>query len=176
MLHQRQPGDPVARIIDLDPLVVSGEATEMQIKNLVIGETGHASLSNGQVLDGRIRYVAGEADLASRTFTIELEVDNPGLEIRAGMTARMEVETERVLAYNISPALVSFLDDGSFGVKIVDENNTVVFVEGDIVASDPDALWLGSLPEKIRLITSGQGFVRDGDKVEVEVSSQQTDQ
>lgn len=168
-------GDPVARIIDLDPLVISGEATEMQIKNLKIGETGHAELADGRKLEGRIRYVAGEADLASRTFTIELEVDNPGLEIRAGMTARMEVETERVLAYKISPALISFQDDGSFGVKIVDANNKVVFVGGDIVASEPDALWLGSLPAKIRLITSGQGFVRDGEQVEIVVSGEQTD-
>ena len=109
--------------------------------------------------------------MASRTFAIELEVDNPDFELRAGITARMEIETEKVMAYRISPALIAFQDDGSFGVKIVDEDNRVVFVIGDIVSSEPDALWLGSLPEKMRLITSGQGFVRDGDEVEIEIEN-----
>lgn len=170
-------GDPVARIIDLDPLVISGEATEMQIKHLNIGELGRAHLPDGSDVSGRIRYVASEANMASRTFLIELEVDNPDFEIRAGLTARMEIETEKVMAYRISAALVSFQDDGSFGVKIVDEDNKVVFVKGDIVASEPDALWLGSLPDRIRLITSGQGFVRDGDEVEIVISeNSSTDQ
>ncbi len=164
-------GDPVARIIDVDPLVVSAQATEFQIPHLKIGEHGVASLPNGQRVDGYIRYVAGESNSESRTFLIELEVDNPGMEIRAGLTARLEVETERVPAYRISPGQVSVLDDGRFGVKIVDENNRVVFVEADIVQSEPDALWLGSLPEKIRLITVGQGYVRDGDLVGIEVET-----
>lgn len=164
-------GDPVARILDVDPLVVSAQATEFQIPHLKIGEHGVARLPNGKLVDGFIRYVAGESNSESRTFLIELEVDNPGMEIQAGLTARLEVETEQVPAYRVSPGQVSVLDDGRFGVKIVDENNRVVFVEADIVQSEPDALWLGSLPEKIRLITVGQGYVRDGDLVEIEVES-----
>jgi multidrug efflux system membrane fusion protein len=164
-------GDPVARILDVDPIVVSAQATEFQIAQLKIGEHGVARLPSGKLVDGFIRYVAGESDSQSRTFLIELEVENPEMDIRAGLTARLEVETERVPAYRISPGQVSVLDDGRFGVKIVDENNRVVFVEADIVQSEPDALWLGSLPEKIRLITVGQGYVRDGDLVEFEVEA-----
>jgi multidrug efflux system membrane fusion protein len=158
-------GDPVARIIDLDPLVIEAEATEIQVPHLKIGETGTARLPGEREVSGRIRYVAGESDPQSRTFTVELEVDNPDLDILAGVTARLEVETERVMAYRISPALVSILDDGRFGVKILNGEDRVEFVEADIVESEPDALWLGSLPEKIRLITIGQDFVKLGEQV-----------
>ena len=165
-------GDPVARFIDLDPLVVEGEVTEFQIQHVRIGEIGHAYLPDGRVIDGVIRYVAGEADPQAHTFTVELEVDNTDMGILAGITAQIRVETERVLAYRISPGLISIADDGRFGVKIVNEENKVEFVEADIVRSDPDALWLSNLPPRIRLITIGQGFTQPGDTVNVKLETE----
>lgn len=161
-------GDPVALVIDTDPIVVEGEATEFQIEYLEIGEEGHALLSDGHTVDGRLTYVAGESDPMSRTFPVELEVPNPDHSIPAGVTARIAIETERVPAYRISPALISISDDGEFGVKIVDEEDVVQFHKADIVKSEPEWLWLTGLPEKIRLITVGQGFTQAGDRVEVE--------
>ena len=159
-------GDPVARVIDLDPLVIEGQVTEFQVGYVKPGEIGHAHLSGGRMLDGTIRYVAGEADPQARTFLVELEVPNPDNVVPAGITAEIRIETERVLAHRISPGLISIDDDGRFGVKIVDAGNTVRFVEADIVRTEPDAIWLASLPEQIRLITVGQGFTQPGDTVE----------
>ena len=162
-------GDSVARFIDLNPLTVEGEVTEFQIQHVRIGEKGHAHLASGEVVEGWIRYVAGQADAQAHTFTVELEVPNPEQRLLAGITAEIRIETERVKAYRISPGLISIADDGRFGVKIVDETNHVQFVEADIVRSDPDALWLSGLPEQIRLITIGQGFTQTGDRVAVQV-------
>ena len=72
-----------------------------------------------------------------------------------------------VKAYRISPGMISIADDGRFGVKIVNEQNRVVFVEADIVSSSPEYLWLTGLPDAIHLITVGQGFVQAGEEVEV---------
>jgi len=160
-------GDPVAYLIDLDPLVITGELTEFQIGLIKIGESGTARLASGQEVEGTIRYVSGEANSITRTFTVELEVSNPDMELPGGVTAEISIETEIVQAYEISPGLISIADDGRFGVKTVDADNRVRFFEADIVSSDPDILWLTGLPETIRLITVGQGFVQPGDIVEV---------
>jgi multidrug efflux system membrane fusion protein len=160
-------GDPVARVIDLDPLVIEGEVTEFQISFMKIGESGLADLADGRTVEGVIRYVAGEADPQSRTFTVELEVPNPGLAISAGITARVRVETEQVPAYRISTSLISVADDGRLGIKLVDEDNRVRFYGADIVRSEPDAIWVTGLPSRIRLITLGQDFTQPGDRVEV---------
>lgn len=164
-------GDPVARVIDLDPIVVEGQVTEFQIGYMKIGETGHADLADGLQVDGIIRYVAGESDPQTRTFKVELEVANPGHRIPAGITAQIRVETERIRAHRISPRLISIADDGRFGVKIVDPDNRVQFIEADIVRYEPDALWLGGLPAEIRLITIGEGFTQPGDLVDVSTES-----
>ena len=160
-------GDPVADFIDLDPIVVVGQVNEFQIGYMKIGETGHAELAGSGEVDGTIRYVAGEADPQSRTFKVELEVPNPGLAIPAGITAQIRVETERIYAHRISPRLISVSDDGVFGIKIVDADNRVQFIEADIVRFEPDAFWLGGLPREIRLITVGEDFTQPGDLVNV---------
>ena len=162
-------GDPVARIIDLDPLVVEGNVTEFQISFMHIGEPGVAELADGREVEGTLRYVAGEGDSRTRTFPVELEAANPDGAIPAGITAQIRVETERVWAHRISPGLISISDEGRFGVKIVDDNNRVRFVEADIVRAEPDALWLTNLPREMRLITIGQGFTKTGDLVDVTI-------
>jgi multidrug efflux system membrane fusion protein len=160
-------GDPVARVIDLDPLVVEGQVTEFQVDKVKIGEVGQARLGNGRVVEGIIRYVAGEADPVSRTFMVELEIANPGSTIQAGLTTEVSIQTGSVLAHQIGPGLISISDDGIFGIKILEEDNTVRFIEADIVKFDTEVVWITNLPEKIRLITEGQGFTKDGDKVNV---------
>lgn len=164
-------GDPLAELIDLDPLIVEGEATEFEIEYLEIGEIGHAALADGHDVDGIVRYAAGAADPRTRTFLVELEVDNPDNEIPAGITARIVVETKRVMAHKVNPGLISVSDAGEYGIKIVDEESTVRFIEADIVKTEPDALWLTGMPEEIRIITVGQGFTKDGDKVNTELES-----
>lgn len=161
-------GDRVARVIELKPLVVTAEATEFQREFLKVGEVGHARLASGSEVDGVLRYVGSEADPARRTFTVELEVPNPGGELGAGLSAEIAVETERVAAYRISPALVSIADDGTFGIKVVDADDRVRFYVADLVKTAPEHIWVTGLPGEIRLITFGQGFVKEGDRVRVQ--------
>lgn len=164
-------GDRIGRIIDLEPLIVTAEATEFQRNYLKRGEVGHARLSSGETLDGVLRYVGSEADINQRTFTVELELPNQGSEVPAGFSSEIVVETERVQAYRISPALVSISDEGTFGIKVVDEEDRVQFYEADIVKTSPEYIWITGLPEHIRLITFGQGFVKSGDRVQVQLDT-----
>jgi multidrug efflux system membrane fusion protein len=58
-------------------------------------------------------------------------------------------------------------EQGNLGVKtVVDEH--VKFVPIDIVKSDSQGVWLTGMGQQADIITLGHGFVRDGDKVEVE--------
>jgi multidrug efflux system membrane fusion protein len=47
----------------------------------------------------------------------------------------------------------------------VGDGEEVVFYEAEVVRAEADAVWLAGLPEQVRLITVGQGFVRAGDQV-----------
>jgi multidrug efflux system membrane fusion protein len=159
-------GKEIARIIELDPILVTGSVTQRELEHLKVGAHGSAKLITGQSLEGVVRYVASEADGATRTFRVELEVDNPDGSVVSGTTAEMRIPAEELAAHYISPALLSLNSQDQIGVKSVNEEGVVVFYVVDIVRTGVDGVWVSGLPARVRVITVGQGFVREGDRVE----------
>jgi membrane fusion protein, multidrug efflux system len=160
-------GDPAYTLINLDPLVLAGDVSENEVDLLKIGQSANVELSNGAKMTGKLTFIALMADSNTRTFAIEVEAPNSELKQRAGMSATIRIPLNITPAHKISPALLSLDDSGVMGVKIVDKDSIVRFYKVEILKSERDGLWLGGLPENIDLITVGQGFVRDGDKVEI---------
>jgi multidrug efflux system membrane fusion protein len=159
-------GDPIARFVDDRKLVVSADVSEFDADQVKIGNPGTARLATGQVVEGRIRYVAPVADEATRTFRAELEVDNAAGDYRGGMTAELMIPAETVFAHKISPSLLTLDDEGNLGIKTVDETGQVSFHEADIAMSSSDGVWIAGLPHSASIITVGQGFVNAGSYVD----------
>lgn len=160
-------GNEIGRIIELDPILVTGDVTQRELMDLQVGARGTARLITGKRLEGRLRYVASEADSSTRTFRVELQVDNPEGTIVSGTTAELRIPAEELSAHYISPALLSLNGRDEIGVKSVNDDGVVEFHGVDVVRAGADGVWVAGLPERVRVITVGQGFVREGDRVEV---------
>lgn len=158
-------GDPVATFVDNRTMIVSANLSEFDAKYVSVGSTAEAKLATGETLQGRIRFVAPVADVATRTFKVELEIDNATGILRAGGTAELRIPAETVMAHRISAALLTLSDSGEVGIKLVDDNERVRFVEADIALSSNDGIWVAGLPQTATLITVGQGYVADGARV-----------
>ena len=158
-------GDPVARYIDDRTLIVTASIAEQDVAGIRNQPTAEALLITGERVEGRIRYIAPVAQEATRTFTVELELDNADGRLPAGVTAELMVPAGEVLAHKISPAVLTLDDDGVLGVKVVDAADQVVFHPADVVKSSSDGVWIAGLPERAAVITVGQGFVRSGERV-----------
>lgn len=158
-------GDPVAMVLDQDPFLVIGDVTETEVGKLEAGMPGAIRLATGDEVEGKLRYVASRANEQTRTFEIELEVPNPSGRLSAGISAEIRLVLERVLAHRVSPSVLTLADDGTLGVKSVDDDDVVIFLPVEIARADRNEVWLTGLPEEVRLITVGQGFVSDGAKV-----------
>ena len=159
-------GDSVARLVDTDPLIVVGEVSEREVLSVQSGNPGTARLVNGERVEGRLRYVAPVADQNTRTFRVELAVPNPGGKLRAGMTAEMRLDAEQITAHSISPALLTLDDEGTVGIKSVDEFDRVIFYPVEIASSSERGILVTGLPDELQIITVGQGFVTPGQAVE----------
>ncbi len=157
-----QSGDPVATFVDNRTIIVSGDLSEFDAGHVQVGDPGEASLATGETVRGRIRFVAPVAEEATRTFAVELEVDNRTGQLRAGGTAELRIPAETVLAHRLSPSLLTLDDEGNVGVKIINADGEVEFVEADIAIADVDGVWVAGLPPTATIITVGQGFVPDG--------------
>ncbi len=165
-------GKEVARIIELDPILITGDVTQRELDYLKVGAQGSAKLLTGEQLEGVLRYVASESDGVTRTFRVELEVANPGGKVVSGTTAELRIPAEQLSAHYISPALLSLNSQDQIGVKSIDDDGVVIFHVVDIVRSGADGVWVAGLPQRVRVITVGQGFVRAGDRVEARADDQ----
>ncbi len=160
-----QVADPVATIIDLDPIVLVGFATERDVSQLEIGGPARARLLDGREVVGALRFIAARAEIETRTFRIEVEVPNADYGIRDGLSAELVVPVEDVPAHRVSPAVLTLGSQGEVGVKLVDETNTVRFAPVEILREDVDGLWITGLAPSARMIVVGQDFVIDGQLV-----------
>lgn len=158
-------GDPVAMLVDLDPLYIVGQVTEREVGRLRVGQSVDARLITGQQVTGTTRYIAAAADPVTRTFRVEIEVPNPGGTMPSGVTAELRTKVADVMAHLISPAFLALTDTGEVGVKIVGANDVVAFQPAIILGDGPDGIWLGGLPESVRVITIGHEFVKAGQPV-----------
>lgn len=167
-------GGPVATVIDINPFLVVGEVIETEVDKLKTGMAGVARLATGQTVNGKLRYVGSRSDQQTRTFLIELEVANDDGYRAVGVSAELSISAEEILAHRVSPSVLSLSDEGALGVKTVDQANKVIFMPVEIAHANDGAVWLSGLPEEVRLITVGQGFVRDGSEVRPVLSASTT--
>ena len=159
-------GDIVARIVDLDPILAVGFASQRDIAQLEVGDPGRIRLVGGQELEGRVRFLSAVADPETRTFRIEIEAENPGSLIPDGLIAELILPSEETPAHRVSPAILSLTDEGTVGIKTLGADNRVEFHPVRIIGEDADGVWLAGLPERVTVITVGQDYVTPGQHVD----------
>jgi len=158
-------GDPVVRLVELDPLVVVAYANEQEVLAIQPGGAASARLTDGRQLPGAIAYVARSGEPGTRSFRVELHLENGGGALPAGITADVLIAMPPTPAYKVSPAVLVLDEGGRLGVKAVDGADRVIFLPATIVDDEADGIWLGGLPPVLRLIVVGQEFVDVGDTV-----------
>jgi multidrug efflux system membrane fusion protein len=158
-------GDPVALVIDLDPLIAVAQVSEREIVGVAKDGEGKVRLISGDIIGGRVRYVSSIGSENTRTFRVELEIENAEIRLTAGLTAEIRLPVAAVEAHNMSPAALTLDDTGVIGVKIVDAQNIVQFHPIQLVSDGLDGIWVGGLPREATIITIGQEFVLPGQTV-----------
>ena len=158
-------GDPIAQLVDTDPLVVVGDINQREIGGIRIGAQGAARLLGQGEVEGTVRYISPVAADSTRSFRIELAIPNPQRSLRVGTSAELILGGEEITAHSISAGLLVLADDESIGVMSVDETDHVRFVPVEIAGSSGDGVLVTGLPSRVTLITVGQGFVTDGQAV-----------
>ena len=161
-------GQVCATIIQLDPITFIAEVPEFNINKVKTGQEVTLDLITGETVNGKLTFVSKSASTSTRTFKVESQVKNDSGQIRDGITSEMTIKIEKILAHQISPSILILNDAGKLGVRSV-ENNIVIFYEVVILEDSASGLWVSGIPENLDLITQGQGFVEDGQKVLINI-------
>lgn len=159
-------GDALATFVDISKLKVAGTLAERELAHIQSGDRAQATLVTGQTIDGTISYLSLVADESTRTFAIELEILNEDGNLPAGVTAEMRLNGGDAMAQKLSPAILSLDPDGTLGVFVIDELQRAKFVPVKIERSETNGIWVSGLPGIANVITLGQGYVNNGQRVE----------
>lgn len=160
------PGAPCATLIDLNPMLVVAHVTEEEVESLQIGRSVSGTTRMGQELSGNLSFIGKQSDPVTRTYPVEVTVDNGDYSIRSGLTVNIKVGLNTVQAHRVSPSLLTLNDAGDMGLRILDKANRVIFNPVAIVEDGPDGLWITGLPDSANLITVGHEYVTVGERVD----------
>ncbi len=159
------PGGACGTMIQLDPLVIVSDVAERDVTGIRVGATATATLASGEVITGRVRLVARDADPATRTYRVEIEAPNPGGRSRSGLSAQVKITTG-VGPAHLVPATALVLDSaGRQGVRYVIEGDRVAFLPVVVLEETPQGVWVSGLRGSTRIIVAGQSYVSEGQKV-----------
>lgn len=167
------PGTPVARILDVDTVKIVAGVPERYASEIQPGARVMVAVDalEGREFAGRVDFVGSAVDRDSRTFQVEIMVPNPGLGIKPGMVANVEI-AQRTLEGALAVPRVSVLrresgyvvylaKDVNSGVQAVVRPVELGVSRGDYVVVR-DGLEAGD-----RVVTVGQQQIADGDMLRI---------
>ena len=163
-----RPGDVLFSLVDLNPIKIQGYLSETDVNNIKIGTQAAVRTSNSITKTGKITFISPTAETATRTFEITVEANNDDLLFKSGITASIKIKGSSIKAHKISPSILTLLDDGTVGIKAIDENNKVVFYPIKKEIDTIDGMWVSGLPDEVKLIITGQEYITVGQTVEIE--------
>lgn len=161
-----QPGALCGTIIQLDPIKLVGFVPETEVHRVKVGAPALARLAAGnQEIIGTVRFLSRSADPQTRTFRAEIEVPNADLAIRDGQTVEIAIASLGADAHLVPGSALTLNDEGTLGVRLIDDTDTVHFAAVEMIRDTPDGIWVSGLPDPANIIIRGQEYVTEGVRV-----------
>ncbi len=161
------PGQACGTVIELDPLLVVGDAPETEVGKLKAGAPALAILVSGQTIAGHVRFVARDADPATRTYRVEVTAPNRGAAVQSGLSAQVRIGAGVGPAHLIPVSALVLDAGGRQGVRYVLAGGQVAFAPVTVLEETPGGTWVSGLKGDVRLIVVGQSYVSEGQRVRV---------
>ena len=133
---------------------------------MAVADEAEVRLVTGQTTQGQVRFISRKASAQTRTYRIEVGVENKAGAIPDGVTAEIVLRLAPVPAARIARSALTFSGEGKLGVRAVDAAGKVAFLPVAIVEDGQSELWVAGLAEDLRVIVQGQDFVKEGELVE----------
>lgn len=161
-----QPGSLCATIIQLDPIRLVGFVPETMVDRVKVGALAGARLASGREVVGEVIFLSRSADPNTRTFRVDVEIDNADLSIRDGQTAEIAIQSDGQTAHLLPQSALTLDDDGHLGVRTVDDG-VAGFNQVSVVRDTTDGIWVTGLETEAEIIVVGQEFVTNGVPLDV---------
>ncbi|HYM19512.1 MAG TPA: efflux RND transporter periplasmic adaptor subunit [Candidatus Kapabacteria bacterium] len=163
-------GDKIAALVDDSKMKLKINIGEMDLPSINIGDPVSIivdALPN-KSFDGKITTIADKAD-AARSYTVEVELDNPNKELKSGMFARAEIKREADRNVPTVPATAVIYNGTRTQAYVVDDKGIAHLKGIKIGVTTPDRAEIveGLQPNDV-VVSFGQSQLKDGVKVRIQ--------
>jgi RND family efflux transporter MFP subunit len=171
-------GTAVVMLAETGSVEVALSVPEQEVAHLKPGQTVPLQLWANQDIraEGRIREIGGQADSASRTYSVRVSVMNPPAPMRLGMTATATLTLGSGEPHLMVPVTALTQVEGRDAIFIADRTSQTVaphFIEtGDVGPGGVELL--GGVKAGDVVVTGGVQFLTAGMKVRLPKEVQQT--
>lgn len=179
--EQVTPGMPVVRIVSTRRVKVAAGVPERYAGDIEVGTPVELSfrMYGGEPQRGRVTFVGSAINPQSRTFPIEVELDNRDGRFKPQMTTKMFV-TRQVLEGVLAVPLSAIVrDERGESLYVVREDTAGAVAERRPIKAGPSSGGLVVIEEGLaagdRIIASGAATVSEGERVEIVESQDASD-
>lgn len=162
-------GQPLLRVIDLEEMLVEIDLTAVSVSRIALGDKVNVKPEiMQQYIEGEVSSISPAADPQSRTFKVEVKIDNPGQRIKAGMFASVQLTKGKAGDAVIVPiASVVDLNTDSPHIFVVEDNRAVKKEIKIGIITDTQVEVLEGLKAGEKVIIKGQNRIESDAEVEV---------
>ncbi|MFQ5747721.1 MAG: efflux RND transporter periplasmic adaptor subunit [Gemmatimonadota bacterium] len=167
------PGTRVARVIQTGRLKIEGGVPERFAPRVHPGASARITFDvlPGQAFEGVIGFVGSAVDPASRTFPIEIVMENPGRIVKPSMVANVSVAIERLGGALVVPQEAVLRTETGYQLMVIVRGEGAPVVEGRAVALGPSyenrVVIEDGLEPGDEYVVVGQQLVDPGDHVRI---------
>jgi RND family efflux transporter MFP subunit len=158
-------GEKVADLIDLRVTFVRVPIHEKDIGRVRVGDTATVSLDAfpDRTFDGRVKHIIPQADAASRTFPVKIEVTNtPDSALKSGMSARVRLHSGATRPTVLVPKDAVVRWAGKQIVFVVqDEKARMIPIKPGRIYNGSVEVLEGGLKPGDRVVVTGNETLRD---------------
>lgn len=118
----------ILTLMDLSKVKITLDVPSEDIEKIKTGQTCRVGVDTlpGEEFTGTVYSKNLAADVVSKTFKVEVEVENPGIAIKAGIFAEVKIEILNAGNVLLLP-LTALMTDGDNQYVILHENGTAVY-------------------------------------------------
>ena len=168
------PGQPVVRLVSSGGIKVKAGVPERYASDIEPGTQVRIEPSayDAEARGGRVTFVGTAVDTQSRTFPIEIAVDNSDRQLKPDMVVRLRVAREVLENAIVVPQQAVIRDERGTSVFVATTNESGQTVaQRRVVQLGPNAgdeiVLLDGVEPGDRIIVSGQTSIAEGDRLRV---------
>lgn len=156
-------------VVDIRTIRLVINVVEKDLRRITAGTPSAIQVDAypGETFNGRVARVAPILDPATRTAQVEIEIPNPGYRLKPGMYARATFTVEKHENTLLVPALAVVDVAGRIGVFLPDGETAKFRTVTLGIEHDDFAEITAGLDEGQRIISTGAGALREGDRIAI---------